>query len=102
MTTRLKQWRSLPGAARSAVASLKLAIRLVRDPSVSALLKLLPIAGVAYVVSPLDFVPDIFPIVGQLDDLAIIMMAVEALRRPAPSPIVAHHESAIAEGRPFS
>lgn len=102
MTSRLKQWRSLPGAARSAVASFKLAIRLVRDPHVPALLKLLPIAGLVYVVSPLDFVPDIFPIVGQMDDLAIIMMAVEALRRFAPAPVVAHHETAIAEGRPFS
>ena len=102
MATGLKRWRSLPAVTRSVYAILRLAVRLLRDPQVPALLKALPVVGAAYVLSPLDFVPDIFPIIGQMDDLAIIVMAVEALKRLAPSHVVAHHEAAIAQGRAYS
>ena len=89
MATRLKQWLSIPTLTRSVYGTARLALRLLRDPQVPALLKAVPIAGVVYVLSPLDFVPDIFPIVGQMDDLAIIMMAVEVFKRFAPSHVVA-------------
>lgn len=102
MATRLKQWLSIPTVTRSVYRTARLALRLFRDPQVPALLKAVPIAGVVYVLSPLDFVPDIIPIVGQMDDLAIIMMAVEAFKRFAPSHVVAHHEVEIAQGRPYS
>lgn len=102
MATRLKSWLSLPSATRTAYASLKLAVRLLRDPQVPAWLKALPMLGVVYVLSPLDFVPDIFPVIGQMDDLAIVLMAVEALRRFAPSHVVAHHEAQIAQGHPYT
>ena len=102
MATRLKSWLSLPSVTRSAYASLKLAARLLRDPAVPGWMKALPVLGVAYVLSPLDLVPDIFPVIGQMDDFAIVIMAVEAFRRLAPSHIVAHHEAQIAQGRPYS
>lgn len=32
------------------------------------------LAGLIYALSPLDLIPDIFPVVGQVDDFAIILM----------------------------
>lgn len=43
-----------------------------RDPQVSMVRKLLAVAAAAYVVMPLDVIPDILPFVGWLDDLGVI------------------------------
>jgi uncharacterized membrane protein YkvA (DUF1232 family) len=102
MATGIKRWFSFPALVRSVYSNARLATRLVRDPQVPPLLKALPLVGMAYVLLPLDFIPDVLPALGQIDDLAIIMMAMEALRRLAPSHVVAHHEGAIARGRGYS
>ena len=102
MATRIKNWLSLPSVTRTVYAALRLAARLLRDPQVPGWLKALPVLGVFYVVSPIDLVPDLFPVIGQMDDLAIILMAVEALKRFAPRHVVAHHEAQIAQGLPYS
>ena len=101
MATRLRGWLSFPALARSVYSSARLATRLVREPLVPALLKALPLAGLAYVISPIDFIPDLLPVLGQMDDVTIILMAVEALKRLAPGHVVAHHEAAIAQGRRY-
>ena len=46
----------------------RLAFRLVRDSRVPLAAKLVLVATVAYIISPLDIVPDWFPVVGQADD----------------------------------
>jgi len=102
MAVRLKHWLSFPTLLRSAVWNVRLAVRLLREPRVPRLLKALPIVGLAYVVSPLDFIPDVLPIVGQIDDLGIIVLAIEAFKRLSPSLAVAYHEAAIAQGRRYS
>jgi uncharacterized membrane protein YkvA (DUF1232 family) len=102
MATRLKSWLSLPSLTRTMYATVRLAARLLRDPQVPAWLKALPALGVVYVLSPIDFVPDFFPVIGQMDDFAIVIMAIEALKRFAPGSVVAHHEAQIAQGRPYS
>jgi uncharacterized membrane protein YkvA (DUF1232 family) len=102
MATRLKSWLALPSVTRTMYATLRLAARLLRDPQVPAWLKALPILGFVYVLSPLDVVPDFFPVIGQMDDIAVVMLAVGALKRFAPSRVVAHHEAQIAQGLPYS
>lgn len=37
-------------------------------------------AGLIYFVSPLDFIPDIFPVIGLTDDLAVILWIVRSIR----------------------
>jgi uncharacterized membrane protein YkvA (DUF1232 family) len=49
--------------------------RLAQDPSVPLMLKFIPILAVIYVISPIDLVPDVLPIVGQIDDVAILLLA---------------------------
>lgn len=50
----------------------RLLYRLLRDPGVSKEDKILVAAVVAYVVSPVDFVPDFIPLAGQVDDLLAV------------------------------
>lgn len=41
-------------------------------------------AGIAYLASPLDLIPGIIPVLGQLDDLYIILTAVEKVLLSCP------------------
>jgi len=49
-------------------------VRYYRDPSRSALGKLVAFAALAYAIAPVDLVPDV-PIVGWLDDLGVMGLA---------------------------
>lgn len=48
------------------------AARYFKDPSVSMMRKLVALIAVVYVVSPIDAVPDVLPIVGWLDDVGVM------------------------------
>jgi uncharacterized membrane protein YkvA (DUF1232 family) len=55
---------------------LKLFYRLFKDPRVPLAEKALLIGAIVYVVSPLDFLPDVIPFLGQVDDLYLIALVV--------------------------
>ena len=61
--------RRLPRYARLAWA-------LAGDPRLSRVRRAAVLAGAAYVVSPIDLVPGIIPVVGQLDDMAVALLAI--------------------------
>jgi len=44
-------------------------LRFFRDPKASKLGKLFVLAVAAYIVCPIDFIPDFAPVIGWLDDL---------------------------------
>jgi uncharacterized membrane protein YkvA (DUF1232 family) len=48
--------------------------KLVADPEVPALEKAILAGAVAYVVSPLDLIPDFIPVLGQIDDLYLVAL----------------------------
>jgi uncharacterized membrane protein YkvA (DUF1232 family) len=102
VTTRIASWLSWPSLIRTVVRRLRLATRLMRDPEISWLLKAIPIVAGLYVVSPLDFIPDPLPLIGEVDDLGILLLALESFVRFSPSRIVAFHQAAIEARRPFS
>jgi uncharacterized membrane protein YkvA (DUF1232 family) len=58
--------RRLPAYARLSWA-------LARHPHLSRARRAAVLAGTAYVISPIDLVPGIIPVVGQLDDLLIAL-----------------------------
>jgi uncharacterized membrane protein YkvA (DUF1232 family) len=59
----------------------RLAWRLSRDPDLPASRRLALAAAVAYLVSPIDLVPGVIPVAGQLDDAAAALAAIRfALR----------------------
>ena len=51
-------------------------IRYFRDREASLLGKLFVLAALAYVVSPVDMIPDAIPFVGWLDDIGVMSLAV--------------------------
>lgn len=61
--------RRMPNYARLAWA-------LARDPRLSRARRAAVLAAAAYVISPIDFVPGIIPVAGQLDDLLIALGAI--------------------------
>lgn len=54
----------------------RLAWALARDPRLSRVRRAAVLAAAAYVVSPIDVVPGIIPVVGQLDDMLIALAAI--------------------------
>lgn len=54
----------------------RLAWALARDPRLSRVRRAAVMAAAAYVVSPIDVVPGIIPVAGQLDDLLIALAAI--------------------------
>ena len=48
--------------------------RLIADAEVSSTDKLLIAAAVAYMLSPFDLIPDVVPVIGQLDDAYLVAL----------------------------
>jgi uncharacterized membrane protein YkvA (DUF1232 family) len=69
----------------------RLAWRLWRDPRVSLWLKAIIPASVCYVFLPLDFLPDLFLGLGQVDDLAVMIFGVMLFIELCPPEIVREH-----------
>jgi uncharacterized membrane protein YkvA (DUF1232 family) len=67
----------------------RLAWRLLFDRRVPTLLKMV-VPGVmgAYLLMPIDLFPDLVPILGQLDDLAVLAIAVKLFVQLAPQDVV--------------
>ncbi len=81
------------------IAQLRLTWRLIRDPRVAWHLKLIPLAAVIYVLSPFDIIPDFLIGIGQLDDIGIVWLAMQALERASPVDIVAEHREVLSGKR---
>jgi uncharacterized membrane protein YkvA (DUF1232 family) len=48
--------------------------RLLKDSRVPTAEKALFAAAIVYVISPLDLIPDVFPFIGQIDDLYVVAL----------------------------
>jgi uncharacterized membrane protein YkvA (DUF1232 family) len=57
---------------------------LIRDPRTPLPLKALLGAGLAYVVVPIDLIPDVIPILGQADDLTVLLLVLDLFIANAP------------------
>jgi uncharacterized membrane protein YkvA (DUF1232 family) len=60
---------------------------LVRDPRTPLPLKGLLVAGLAYVAVPIDLVPDAIPILGQADDLTVLLLVLDLFIANAPKQV---------------
>lgn len=65
-----------------------LLVRLAGDPRVPAAAKVIAGATVAYFISPIDLIPDPIPFIGEIDDLALALFAVEQVARLVPPAVV--------------
>jgi len=64
---------------------------LIVDGRVSTLDKLLVAGAIAYIVMPVDLIPDVIPFLGQVDDIYLLMFALQRLIRRAGYDVVADH-----------
>lgn len=64
---------------------------IVRDGRTPLPLKALLVGGLAYLVTPLDLVPDALPIIGQADDLTILLIVLDVFVTNAPEPVRREH-----------
>lgn len=71
----------------------KLLGRMLKDSRVPAAEKVLFLAAIVYVISPLDFIPDVFPFIGQVDDLYVVALTLLRLINRTDATIVREHWS---------
>lgn len=65
--------------------------RLTMDKRVPAGAKAAFIAAIAYVISPIDLVPDMIPVIGFADDLAVVLLALNRFLDAIPEEVVREH-----------
>lgn len=68
-----------------------LGTNLIRDDRVPGRVKATIVVGGVYAVSPVDLVPGIIPVAGQLDDLVVILLSLRAAIRACPPGVAADH-----------
>ncbi len=81
----------------------RLVLRLLRDKRVPKYLKVLPVASLMYLLSPVDFIPEIaIPVVGLLDDFAAVLIGVETFIKLCPQEVVAEHRADLDGSAPYT
>jgi uncharacterized membrane protein YkvA (DUF1232 family) len=70
---------------------LRLVGGLLADVRVATTDKLLVAGAVGYVLLPMDFVPDFIPFVGEIDDVFLLVLALQRLIANAPRAVVLQH-----------
>lgn len=69
----------------------KLIGRLLLDPRVPRRAKITLGIAAAYVVSPIDLIPDVIPVIGWADDVLLVLFAIDSLIERAGPEIVDEH-----------
>lgn len=62
--------------------------RLFRDKRVNIKTKMLVGGLLAYIASPLDIIPDFIPLIGKIDDIAIVLFAMNKIINEVPEEII--------------
>lgn len=69
----------------------KLLGNLLKDARVPTAEKALFIAAIVYVISPIDFIPDVFPFIGQVDDVYVVALTLLRLLNRTDETVVRQH-----------
>ena len=84
------------GVVRNVINQLKLIFRLMGDKRVSVLAKAIPLGAFAYLLFPADLAPNIaLPVIGVLDDAAILWLGSYVFTELCPPEVVAEHMKAL-------
>jgi uncharacterized membrane protein YkvA (DUF1232 family) len=79
------------GTIKQLPAYARLVFGLLSDGRVSTVDKALVGAAVAYLLAPIDLIPDFIPIIGELDDLFVLVLAIHHLVANADPEVVLEH-----------
>ncbi|PYY17225.1 MAG: hypothetical protein DMG61_00230 [Acidobacteria bacterium] len=66
---------------------------LLRHPDAPWRAKVVAACTVGYLLSPIQIIPTFIPLIGQLDDLAVLLTGMKLLRRLAPTAALAECEA---------
>lgn len=77
-----------PGFLSELWQQIKMVYYLMMDRDVPIYLKVVPLLALIYLISPIDFVPDAFLGLGQMDDLAILLVGAKVFIELAPQNVV--------------
>jgi uncharacterized membrane protein YkvA (DUF1232 family) len=69
----------------------KLFVRLIMDPRVPSRNKMVSGAIAAYLLMPVDVIPDWIPGIGKLDDLILLAVAFDSMLNRVPERVIAEH-----------
>jgi uncharacterized membrane protein YkvA (DUF1232 family) len=70
---------------------IKLVGRLLLDPRVPRRSKITLGMAAAYVISPIDLIPDVIPVIGWADDILLVLFAIDSLIERAGEDVVDEH-----------
>ena len=82
------------GVVRSVINQLKLIFRLMGDSRVNMFAKLVPIGALVYLVSPIDAIS--IPVIGVVDDAALLWLGSYIFTELCPPEVVAEHMKELA------
>jgi len=83
--------RRSPGFWANLLEQLRLGWELMWDPGVPLWTKLIPLIGILYIISPIDFIPDPILGLGQLDDLGVLLLGLRTFMHFIPDDVVRQH-----------
>jgi uncharacterized membrane protein YkvA (DUF1232 family) len=82
---------TLTGTIRRIPAYLRLLGGLLTDGRVSRVDKLMVLGAIAYIVTPIDLIPDFIPFLGQVDDVYLLVLSLTRLISNAGLPVLSAH-----------
>lgn len=98
-----ERWKQVARQLKKDVVVLYL---VARDPRCPIVVKGLLVVIVGYAFSPIDLIPDLIPVLGQLDDVILLPIAMALVIRLIPADLLAEcrarAENELAENRPVS
>jgi uncharacterized membrane protein YkvA (DUF1232 family) len=71
--------------------------RLARDPRLARRDRIAILGVLAYLALPIDLIPDVIPVAGQLDDAIVVALLVRRLRRAGAGELLREHWQGPAE-----
>jgi uncharacterized membrane protein YkvA (DUF1232 family) len=90
-TPRTGAKRTVMGYIAELPRFLRLLWGLITDARVSALDKLLLAGAIAYIVAPIDLIPDFIPFLGEVDDVYLLVLALRRLLQNAGRTVLLAH-----------
>jgi uncharacterized membrane protein YkvA (DUF1232 family) len=92
--------QQMVGILGQVINQIRLIWRLLRDRDISFWVKLIPPLALLYLLSPVDLLPDPVLGLGQLDDLAILLLGFKLFVEMCPGSIVQRHRDELAGDTP--
>ena len=61
---------------------------LMADPRIPVIVKVIPVITALYLAMPFDIIPDFIPVLGYMDDVGIVLLALALMRRLSPNAVL--------------